>query len=147
MNQMRSRPIEILLIEDNPADADLVQEIFEECKIRNALYIVSNGIEALEFLQKDGKYGSLHHPDVILLDLNLPLMDGRELLQRIKTDPDLKHIPVVVLTTSNAERDILQSYSLHANCFITKPLDLDQFVEVVRSIEHFWLTIVKLPEE
>jgi two-component system, chemotaxis family, response regulator Rcp1 len=139
------RPVEILLAEDNPADVRLTIEALRDAKVRNNLHVVENGIEALAFLRREGKYAGSPHPDLILLDLNMPRMDGREFLALIKSDPELKRIPVVVLTTSGAEEDIVKSYNLHANCYISKPVDLDQFITVVRSIEDFWLTIVRLP--
>jgi two-component system, chemotaxis family, response regulator Rcp1 len=140
------KPIEILLVEDNPADVRLTQEALKEGKVRNNLFIARDGIEAIEYLRKVGKHANATRPDLILLDLNLPRKDGREVLADIKRDADLKHIPVVVLTTSSAEADIFKSYDLHANCYITKPVDLDQFVKVVKSIDDFWLTVVRLPE-
>jgi len=139
------REIEILLVEDNPGDARLTREALNEGKVLNHMEVVEDGVEALAYLRQTGQYITATRPDVILLDLNLPRMDGRELLAIIKTDPDLKRIPVVVLTTSRAEEDIIKSYDLYANCFITKPVDLDQFITVVKSIEDFWFTIVKLP--
>ncbi len=139
------KPIEILLVEDNRGDTRLAVEALKESKVRNALHVVEDGIEAMDFLYKKGKYSSSPRPDLILLDLNLPRKDGREVLAEIKGDPDLKRIPVVILTISKAEEDVLKTYNLHANCFITKPLDLNQFITVVKSIEDFWLTIVKLP--
>ena len=138
-------PIEILLVEDNPADVRLTQEAFKEGKVRNNLNVASNGEEALAFLRRKGQFAKAPRPDVILLDLNLPRKDGHEVLAEIKTDPSLKRIPVVILTTSQAEQDILKTYDLHANCYVTKPVDLDRFLEVVKSVEDFWLTIVKLP--
>jgi CheY-like chemotaxis protein len=141
------KPIEILLVEDNPADVRLTQEALKEGKVRNNLHIARDGIEAIEFLRKVGKFSNAVRPDLILLDLNLPRKDGREVLADIKVDPDLKTIPVVVLTTSSAEADIFKIYKLHANCYITKPVDLDQFVKVVKSIDDFWLTVVRLPSE
>jgi CheY-like chemotaxis protein len=140
-------PINILLVEDNPGDARLAQEALKESKMKNQLYIVTDGMEATDFLFHKGKYSDTPHPDLILLDLNLPKKDGREVLAEIKNDPDLKRIPVVILTISKAEEDILRTYNLHANCYITKPLDLNQFMKVVKSIEDFWLTIVKLPPD
>ena len=140
-------PIDILLVEDNPGDMRLAQEALKDAKVRNNLYMVRDGVEALEFLRRQGKHTDAIHPDLILLDLNLPKKDGREVLAEIKTDADLKRIPVVVLTVSKAEEDILKSYNLHANCYITKPINLDRFLDVVRAIEHFWLTIVKLPPD
>ena len=139
------RPVEILLIEDNPGDVELAREGLRECKIRNNLHAVGDGVEASAFLHRKGAYASRPRPDLIILDLNLPKRDGRDLLKEIKEDEELKRIPVVILTTSAAEEDILRSYSLHANCYVTKPLGLDQFLQVVRSIETFWFTIVQLP--
>ena len=138
-------PVEILLVEDNAADVRLTKEALAEGKVFNNLHWAKDGIEALEFLHKKGKHKGAPKPDIILLDLNLPKKDGREVLQEIKADDKLKRIPVVVLTTSQAEEDILRSYNLHANCYVTKPVDLDQFMGVVRRIEDFWLTVVKLP--
>ena len=139
------RPVEILLVEDSPGDVRLTIEALKDARMRNTLHSVSDGVEALAFLRREEPYADKPRPDLILLDLNMPRMDGREVLAEIKADPDLKKIPVVVLTTSQAEQDILQSYNLHANCYISKPVDLDQFIDVVRSIESFWLSIVKLP--
>lgn len=139
------RPIEILLVEDNPGDADLAREALEGGKIKNQLFVVGDGEAAMDFLYRSNGYEDMPRPDLILLDLNLPRKDGREVLADIKADLDLKRIPVVVLTTSQSEEDVLKSYNLHANCFITKPIDLNQFVKVVRSIEDFWLSIVVLP--
>jgi len=139
------KPINILLVEDNPADIRLTQEVFKDGHIRNTLNIVMDGEEAILYLRKLGKYSGVDTPELILLDLNLPKKDGREVLAEIKADPMLKCIPVIVLTTSAAEQDILNTYSHHANCYIMKPVDLGQFINVVRSIEQFWLTIVKLP--
>jgi len=138
-------PIQILLVEDNPADVRLMVETLKQEKIYNCIHTVSDGEEALAFLRKQGKYTDVVRPDLILLDLNLPKIDGREVLREIKNDNNLKTIPVVVLTVSKAEEDILKSYELHANCYITKPVDLHQFVKVTRTINDFWLTIVKLP--
>ena len=138
-------PIDILLVEDNPGDARLAQEALKESKIRNVLHIVRDGVEAMSFLRREGEYADAARPDLILLDLNLPRMDGREVLAEVKNDPRLKRIPVVILTTSRDEEDVLRTYNLHANCYVTKPLDLQQFMTVIRSIEDFWLTIVKLP--
>lgn len=140
-------PIEILLVEDNPGDAQLTQIAVEDSKMSIKLNVVEDGVEAMNFLQKQGKYAKATCPDLILLDLNLPRKDGREVLAEIKNDDILKRIPVVVLTTSQAEDDILKAYDLSANCYITKPVDFDQFVKIVQSIEHFWFTIVKLPSE
>ena len=139
------RPIEILLVEDNPGDVRLTVEGLKESKVRNNLHVARDGVEAMEFLQRQGQHTSAVRPDLILLDLNLPRMDGREVLAEIKSDPKLKTIPVVVLTTSRAEHDVLRSYELQANCYITKPVDLEQFITVVKSIEDFWFTIVTLP--
>ncbi len=139
------KPVEILLVEDNPGDVRLTIEGLREGKVRNNLQIVEDGAEALAYLKREGKYKDAVRPDLILLDLNLPKKDGREVLSEIKADEDLRHIPVVVLTSSKAEQDILRAYSLHANCYITKPVDLDQFISVVESIEDFWFSIVKLP--
>ena len=144
-NATTGRPIEILLVEDNPGDVRLTVEAFNEGKVRNNLSVVADGVEALAFLRREGKNADAARPDLILLDLNLPKKDGREVLAEIKEDSNLRRIPVVVLTTSQAEKDILQAYDLRANAYITKPVDLDQFLTVVRSIEDFWLTIVKLP--
>lgn len=144
---MTNEPINILLVEDNPGDVRLTQEAFEEGKVLNELHIVEDGIEALAFLNREGKYADAPRPGLILLDLNLPKKNGRDVLAEIKTSEDLRRIPVVVLTTSRSEEDILKSYELNANCYITKPVDLVQFIEVVRSIEDFWLSVVKLPSE
>jgi CheY-like chemotaxis protein len=141
------KPIEILLVEDNPADVRLTQEALREGKVRNNLHVARDGVEALEFLRRQGKFADSPRPDLVLLDLNLPRKDGREVLAHVKDDEELKTIPIVVLTTSSAETDILRSYSLHANCYITKPVDLEQFVKVVKSIDDFWLTVVRLPKE
>lgn len=139
------KPIEILLVEDNPGDVRLTIEALKEAKVINHLTVVKDGVEALAFLRRQGSYDTAPRPHLILLDLNLPRKDGREVLADIKADDNLKRIPVVVLTTSQDEQDVLKSYNLHANCYITKPVDLDQFVRVVRSIEDFWLGIVVLP--
>jgi chemotaxis family two-component system response regulator Rcp1 len=141
------RPIEILMVEDSPSDTQLAIEALHEAKISNRLSHVEDGVEALQFLRRQGPYQDAPRPDLILLDLNLPRMDGRQLLEEIKRDPDLRIIPVVVLTTSRSEQDVLRSYQLHANCYITKPVDFTQFMHVVKSIEHFWLTVVTLPKE
>jgi CheY-like chemotaxis protein len=137
--------IDILLVEDNPGDVRLAQEALKESKVRNKLYIVDDGVEAMAFLRREGKYGGSPRPDLILLDLNLPRKSGREVLEEVKSDDSLKRIPVVVLTVSRAEEDIMKAYDHHANCYITKPLDFNQFMEVTKSIDDFWLTIVKLP--
>ncbi len=141
-----SKPVEILLVEDNPGDVRLTIEALKDVKLLNRMHVAQDGVEALAFLRREGKYAKSPHPDLILLDLNLPKKDGREVLEEIKQDPDLKHIPVVVLTTSQAEQDIMKSYDKHANCYVTKPVDLDQFIGVIKSIEEFWLAIVKLPQ-
>ncbi len=137
--------IDILLVEDNPGDVRLAQEALKESKVRNKLYVVEDGVEAMSFLRKQGRHTDVPRPDLILLDLNLPRKSGREVLAEVKTDDNLKRIPVVVLTVSRAEEDIVRSYDHHANCYITKPLDFSQFMEVTKTIEEFWLTIVKLP--
>jgi CheY-like chemotaxis protein len=139
------RPIEILLIEDNPGDVRLTIEALKDSKIRNRLSVVKEGVEAMTFLRQQAQYADAPRPDLILLDLNLPRKDGREVLAEIKQDSKLKSIPVVILTTSDAKPDIVRAYDLHANCYITKPVDLDQFMHIVQSIEEFWLTIVRLP--
>jgi two-component system, chemotaxis family, response regulator Rcp1 len=141
------RPIEILLIEDSPGDIRLTQEVFRDGKINNHLNVVEDGVQALAFLRRQFPYDDVPFPDLILLDLNLPKKDGRSVLAEIKTDEKLRRIPVVILTTSEAEDDIMHAYNLHANCYISKPIDLEQFIQVVKSIEQFWLTIVKLPPE
>jgi chemotaxis family two-component system response regulator Rcp1 len=143
---LRTKNIEILLVEDNPGDVRLTQEALKEGKVLNNLHVAVDGVDALEFLRKEGKYARVPRPDIVLLDLNLPRKDGRELLADIKNDPKLRQIPVVILTTSKAEEDIVKTYDLHANCYITKPVDLDQFIEVVKSVEDFWFSIVKLPQ-
>ncbi|MDZ8240443.1 MAG: response regulator [Nostoc sp. ChiQUE01a] len=140
-------PIEVLLVEDNPGDAQLTRIALEDSKISIHLNVVEDGVEAMAFLRKQEKYVQAAHPDIVLLDLNLPKKDGREVLAEIKADENLKRIPVVVLTTSQAEEDILKAYNLSANCYITKPVDFDQFVKIVKSIENFWFAIVKLPPE
>ena len=137
--------VEILLVEDNPGDVRLSREAWKEARIKNRLHVAEDGVEALAFLRREGRHAAAVRPHLILLDLNLPRKDGREVLADIKKDPNLKQIPVVILTTSKAEQDILRTYDLHANCYITKPLDMDQFIRVVRSIEDFWLAIVTLP--
>jgi chemotaxis family two-component system response regulator Rcp1 len=141
-----ARPIEIMLVEDNPADVRLTRETLKEGKVRNNLHLASDGVEALAWLRREGKYAHAVRPDMILLDLNLPKKDGRAVLAEIKSDPDLARIPVIVLTISQSEQDILEAYERRANCFISKPINLDEFIKVIRSIEDFWLTIVKLPE-
>ncbi|MDP1768132.1 MAG: response regulator [Nitrospirota bacterium] len=140
------RPVQILLVEDNSGDVRLTIEALKEAKILNKLMVVKDGVEALSFLRQQGPYADVTIPDLILLDLNLPKKDGREVLAEIKADDKLKHIPVVILTTSRDEEDVLKSYNLHANCYISKPVELDQFIRVVKSIEDFWLGIVVLPK-
>ncbi len=144
---IEGRPVEILLVEDNPGDVRLAKEGLKECKLLNNLCVVGDGVEAMAYLRKEGKYAASAKPDLILLDLNLPRKDGREVLAEIKSDERLKRIPVVILTTSQAEEDILRSYGLHANCYIAKPVDLEQFVKIVQSIHEFWFRIVRLPSE
>ena len=141
------KAVDILLVEDNPGDVRLAQEALKESKVRNKLFVVNDGVEAIDFLRRQGKHADAPRPDLILLDLNLPRKSGREVLAEIKTDETLKRIPVVVLTVSRAEEDIIRSYNQHANCYITKPLDFNQFMEVTKAIEGFWLTIVKLPHK
>jgi two-component system, chemotaxis family, response regulator Rcp1 len=138
-------PIDILLVEDNPGDARLAQEALRDSKIHNVISVARDGVEAMQFLRKEERFAAAKTPDLVLLDLNLPRKDGREVLAEIKSDPVLRRIPVVILTTSRDEEDVVRTYDLHANCFITKPIDLSQFIRVVRSIENFWLSIVKLP--
>jgi len=141
------KPIEILLVEDNPGDARLTREALTHSKVRNRLHHARDGEEAMAFLRREGRFADAPAPDLVLLDLNLPRRDGREVLEDIKGDPQFMHIPVVVLTSSQADEDILRSYRLHANCFITKPVDLEQLTKVVQGIEQFWFTLVKLPPE
>jgi CheY-like chemotaxis protein len=143
----KNRPVEILLIEDNEADVRLTREGIKEAKINNNLSVVRDGEEAMDYLHKRNGFEDVPRPDLVLLDLNLPKKDGREVLEEIKSSEELRRLPVVVLTTSEAEKDIVKSYELHANCYVTKPLGLDQFVEVIKAIEDFWFSIVKLPEE
>ncbi len=144
-DQSLLKPIDILLVEDNPGDADLAIEALEHSKIRNNLFVAKDGEQAMAFLRREDSYADKPRPDLILLDLNLPRKDGREVLAEIKQDASLKRIPVVILTTSQDEEDVMRSYNLHANCYVTKPIDLHQFMKVVKSIEDFWLSIVKLP--
>ena len=146
-SQTTGRPIEILLVEDNPGDVRLIVEALRDGKVQNKLHIAKDGMEATAFLHREGEYANALYPDLILLDLNLPKKDGPEVLAEIKEDPALKHIPVVILTSSQEGEDIVKTYNLHANCYITKPIDLEQFIMVVKSISDFWLTIVKLPTE
>jgi chemotaxis family two-component system response regulator Rcp1 len=140
-------PIEILLVEDSPGDVRLTQEAFRDAKVHINLHVALDGTEAMAFLKQEGEHSNVPRPDLILLDLNLPKKDGREVLKEIKESSTLKSIPVVILTTSDAEADILRSYQLHANCYITKPVDLDGFLRVVKSVDNFWLSVVKLPHE
>lgn len=144
---MNQRPIEILLVEDNAGDVRLTREALQEGRVRNNLSVAKDGVEAMAMLRRDPEYGDLPRPDLVLLDLNLPKMDGRKVLAAMKSDPDLRRIPVVVLTTSKAEEDIMRSYDLHANSYITKPVDFEQFIKMVQSIEEFWLTVVTLPRK
>ncbi len=144
---MNSNPIQILLVEDNPGDVRLTQESLHDSKIKNLLHVVMDGVEAIAFLRQEGQYADAPRPDVVLLDLNLPKKSGHEVLTEVKNDPNLKTIPIVILTTSDAEEDILESYENHANCYITKPVDLEQFIKIVETIEDFWFTIVKLPKD
>ena len=139
------RVIEVLLVEDDPGDVLMTREAFQDHKVANQLHVVNDGTEAMAFLRREGEHADKPRPDLVLLDLNLPRMDGREVLQAIKSDPDLSSIPVVVLTTSEAEEDVLRSYSLHANAYVTKPVDFDRFIQVVRQIDDFFVTVVRLP--
>jgi CheY-like chemotaxis protein len=139
------KPIEILLVEDSPGDARLTKEALKDSKVANHITVAEDGIEAMALLRREGEYAEAVRPDLMLLDLNLPRKDGREVLAELKADEDMRSIPVIILTTSQAEEDIIRTYNLHANCYITKPVDLDQFLKVVRTIEDFWLSIVKLP--
>ena len=145
MNGIRTRPIQILLVEDSPSDAKLTLSALKLAKVANELHHVEDGVQAMEFLGRKGKFSQAPRPDLILLDLNLPRKDGREVLEELKADPAFSSIPVIVLTTSSAENDILRSYQLHANCYVTKPVNFDRFLECVRSIEQFWLSVVVLP--
>lgn len=147
MKVSETRPIEILLVEDSPSDATLTIEALKEGKVANKLNLVEDGVEAMAYLRRQGKYAKAARPDLIMLDLNLPRKDGREVLEELKNDPVLKTIPIIVLTTSRSDKDILRSYELHANCYITKPVDFTHFIDVVRSIEQFWLTVVTLPQK
>ena len=137
--------IDILLVEDNPGDVRLTREALKDAKVLNEVYVAQDGVEAMQFLHKEGKFADAPVPDLILLDLNLPRKDGREVLAEIKQDPKLKRIPVVVLTTSKADEDIIRTYNLHANAYITKPVDLNRFIEIIHTLEEFWFSIVKLP--
>ncbi len=147
ISHMHSNPIEILLVEDNPGDVRLTQEAFRDGRVQNNLHVVGDGVEAMEFLRGEGAYAGKPRPDLILLDLNLPRKDGREVLAEIKSDEDLRRIPVIVLTVSSDEKDILAAYNLNGNCYITKPVDLRQFMSVVQTIEQFWFQIVTLPPD
>ncbi|WP_093799923.1 response regulator [Streptomyces sp. Wb2n-11] len=145
MTTPQPEPVEVLLVEDDAGDELMTREAFEDNKIGNTLHVVRDGLEALDFLYRRGQYADAPRPDLVLLDLNLPKYDGRQVLEQIKSDPDLSLIPVVVLTTSSAEEDILRSYKLHANAYVTKPVDLDQFILAIRQIDDFFVTVVKLP--
>ena len=147
MNDNQPKHIEILLVEDSPADILIAREALSEAKLFNTIHVAEDGVEALDFLRKQGKFASSPRPDLILLDLNLPRKNGREVLAEIKADDDLRSIPVVVLTTSRAEEDVLRSYDLHANCYVIKPVEFDNFVKAVQSIRHFWFSVVTLPPE
>jgi CheY-like chemotaxis protein len=145
MMHSQVKPIEILLVEDSPGDILIAREALSEAKLLNTIHIAEDGVEAMDFLYKRGKFASAPTPDLILLDLNLPRKNGREVLAEVKTDENLKKIPVVMLTTSSAEEDVLRSYNLHANCYVVKPVEFDSFVQAVKSIEHFWFSVVTLP--
>ena len=145
--EISTRSIEILLVEDNPGDARLTIEAMREAKVRNRMHVVEDGVEAMEYLRRQGRFGEAPRPDLILLDLTLPRKDGREVLAEVKSDPDLKRIPVVVLTTSQAEEDVVRAYDLHANCYVTKPVDLAQFMKIVAQIDAFWVNVVTLPRK
>ncbi len=138
-------PIEILLVEDNPGDVRLTRESLKEAKVLNALHVVKDGVEAMAFLRREGQYAHTVQPDLILLDLNMPRKNGTEVLAEIKEDPELKRMPVVILTVSEAEEDIIKSYNLHANCYVKKPVELNKFIEAVKAIDDFWLAVVRLP--
>jgi CheY-like chemotaxis protein len=142
-----SKPVDILMVDDSPEDVELTMEALKAGKVRNNLYVAKDGVEAMAFLRREGKYAETPSPDIILLDLNLPRKNGREVLAEVKSDEDLRRIPVVVLTASKSDEDILAAYDLHVNCYITKPVHFDQFVKVVNSIDEFWFSIVKLPPE
>lgn len=141
----RDEMIEILLVEDNPDDAALTVDALQDGRVRNRVTVLDDGVEALAFVRREGQYAAAPRPDLILLDLNLPRKNGREVLAELKADPNLRRIPVVIMTSSDEEKDIMAAYNLHVNCYVTKPVDLDQFITVVKSIEHFWFSIVKLP--
>jgi CheY-like chemotaxis protein len=144
-NAAHGEPIEILLVEDNPDDADLTVGALREGRVRNRVTVVDDGVEAMAYLRREGRHTAAPRPDLILLDLNLPRKNGREVLAEVKQDPSLRRIPVVVMTSSDDEKDVLAAYNLYVNCYVTKPVDLDQFIKVIRTIEHFWLSVVKLP--
>jgi two-component system response regulator len=145
MNNLKYRQIDVLIVEDNPGDARLIMEVLKSNMVYKSLHVVTDGVEAIDFLNKKGRFTLMPRPDLIILDLNLPKKDGREVLAELKSDERFKQIPVVVMTTSQAEEDILNSYNLHANCYITKPIDFEHFVQVVGSLENFWFSLVKLP--
>lgn len=151
MNEIIARntlaDINILLVEDNPGDIELTLEAFSEAKLKNPIHVVNDGVEAMAFLRKEGKYSNESTPDLVLLDLNMPRKDGREVLTEIRNDPDLTIIPVIILTTSDNELDILRSYELHANCYIKKPVNFEKFVDVIKQVEGFWLSVVRLPRK
>lgn len=137
--------VNILLVEDNPADARLIEEVFKDTNVNNRIHVAKDGVEAMDFLNKENEYSDAPKPDIILLDLNLPRKDGREVLREVKSDENLKSIPIVILTTSSAKEDVIKTYRNHANCYITKPVDFDQFLKVINAIEDFWLKVVRLP--
>ena len=147
MTAHSANPTQILLVEDNPGDVRLTQEAMRDARVTNEIHVARDGVEAMQYLRGEPPFAGAVRPDLILLDLNLPKRDGRQVLAEIKTDPSLRRIPVVILTTSDSRSDVLRSYDLHANCYITKPIDLDDFVDVVRSVEDFWLRVVRLPAE
>lgn len=144
-NATHGIPIEILLVEDDPDDADRTMDALRDGRVRNRVTLVEDGVEAMAYLRREGKYAAAPRPDLILLDLNMPRMNGREVLAKVKHDDDLRRIPVVIMTSSDDEKDVLAAYNLYVNCYVTKPVDVDQFIGVVKSIEHFWFSIVKLP--
>jgi CheY-like chemotaxis protein len=146
-NKDNVQSVDILLVEDNPGDARLVQEAMRRAKIINMVHVVEDGVDAMDFLRRQGRFAEVPRPDLVLLDLNLPKKDGREVLAEIKADPDLKRIPVVVLTTSDDEEDVLRAYNLHANCYITKPVNFEKFMQVVKQLDEFWVKLVKLPKK
>lgn len=146
-NVTRGEPVHVLLVEDNPGDVRLTEEAFEQGRIDNELHVVSDGAEAIDFLEGRGEYAEIPRPDLVLLDLNLPRTNGQDVLERLKGDPELRSIPVIVLTSSRADEDIVRSYERHANAYLTKPVDPDEFIETIRAFEHFWFTVVRLPTE